>query len=171
MLAAIERAIEAVVDVPALVEGDFGFVVASGDGGGEELVTAVAIGVLQQRTQTIGLPIARAADFILEIAGHIGDEAVDAVADPAGFVVVPEGDGAIFGHFQRDVGAVIFGVEAVVVFPGSVEGGFVFVAAGGEVEDGRPQIIVGDRRRVGFRRSRCSSCQSSPVRFARFRRW
>ena len=141
MLAPSSAPLCAVTFVPALVDGDFGFVVASGDADGLEDVDAVAVGVLQPTSQTVGRPIAGAADFVLEIAGHVGDEAVDAVGDPAGLVVEKEGDGGVLGQRQGNVGAAGFGVQAKIDIPGVVEGRFVFIIASGNGESGLPQLV------------------------------
>ena len=97
---------------------------------------------MQHGAQTVGSIIAGTADFILEAASQGSDEAIDAVADPAGFMIIPEGDGAIFGQFEGDVGAVIFGVEAIVVAPAAVEGGFVLVITGRQVEGSQPDVVL-----------------------------
>ena len=88
------------------------------------------------------MPIPVTANSGLITAGYSGDDAVDAVADPTGFVVVEKGDRAVFWHGERDVCAIIFGVEAVVVVPTVIERGFVFVVASSEVEGGDIDVVA-----------------------------
>ena len=54
------------------------------------------------------------------------------VGDPVGFVVVVELDYAMGGQVEGDVRAVELSVEAVVLGPRFVEGGFILVTARGQ---------------------------------------
>jgi hypothetical protein len=160
----------AIIFVPGLVDGDFGFVFPGGDGVGQVGEGAVAVGVLEPGAQAGGHPIFGATDGGLEAAGHVGDEVVDAVGDPAGVVVKVEGDGGFFGQGEGDVGAAGFGVEAKVDVPGVVEGGFVFVIASRNGENGRPQLIFFVEGQVGGSQSGASR-RGSRARSGWFRGW
>ena len=129
--------------VPLLVESDLELVAAGRDGVGRELVRAIAVGVLQPRAKAVGLPVARAAEFGLEAPGRRGDGRVDVVGDPMGGVVVVEPDIGRAGEAEWDVGAVGFGIGAVVLVPGVVERRLVLPVAGRHRERAPPHAIAG----------------------------
>src|SRR5205814_160364 len=110
----------AVVLVPAFVDGDLRLVAAVRDGGGVEGVDAVAVDVLQPGAEAAWVPIAGAAECVLEAAGDGGDNRVFVVSDPVALMVVIELDARSARQIERDIIAAGHGVQAVVLGPAIV---------------------------------------------------
>ena len=118
----------AVVLVPALVDRDLRLVGARGQRRRLEGVDPVAVGVLEPGAEAARIPVARAAELGLEASGRDRDHRALVVGDPVALVVVVELDARARGEVERDVGAVLLGVEAVVLGPRVVQRGLVLVA-------------------------------------------
>ena len=146
-------AIFAVVYRPTAVDRDFRLVIACRNVSGRVRVRAVAVRVLQQRAQTVRLPVAGTADLVLKAAGDVGEQRVHAVRDPVRRVAVNERDRCVLIQHQRDIRAARLGVQTVIDVPAAIQRDFVFVAAGRQVEGRRPELIllvVGEGGRFTF---------------------
>ena len=134
----------AVVHVPAAVERHLGLIGAGRNGAGAEAVDRRVVDVLQPGAEAAGIPVAGAAHLALEVAGHGGDDGADVLGDPVGLVVVVERDALRRGgRRERDVRAVLLGVQAVVHVPAAVERHLVFVCAGRRDAEGvAPDVAV-----------------------------
>ncbi len=144
---AVLDAAGAVVLGPVFVMGHLGFVVAAGQQSRDH-VEAVAVGVLQPGAQAPRLPVAGAAQLVLEAAGDGGDGRVDVVGDPVGAVVVVELDVGRGSQVEADVGAVAGGVGPVVLVPRVVERRLVLPCPGRHVEGPLPDGVLGVEHQV-----------------------
>jgi hypothetical protein len=132
----------AVVLVPGLVDRDLGLVGTGGQVGRLEGVLAVTVDVLKPGPEAARIPVARAAERRLEVAGGHGDDARDVVGHPVRVVVVVELDALARAEAEGDVGPAGNGVGAVVLIPAVIEGDLVFVVPGGKREGALPDIVV-----------------------------
>ena len=137
----VAHAALAVVLVPALVDRDLALVAALRQSRRLEGVDAVAVGILEPRTEAVGLPVAWAAELALEAARRDGDDGTDVVGDPMALVVVVELDVPAAAGIDRDVRATRLGMKAVVLVPGVVERRLVLEAAAGKAERSLPDVV------------------------------
>ena len=140
-IAAISHTVCAVIFIPALVHSDFCLVCPGRNADCLEGENAVAVRVLQPGGEAIRLPITGTANFVLKVAGHVGNCAVDAVRYPAGPVVKVEINRAVCGHREWNVCAAAFSKLAEVDVPTAVERNFVFVVTGRQFKAAIPQLI------------------------------
>src|SRR4029079_8407510 len=114
------------------------------------------IDVLQPGAEARRIPIAGAAHLTLEIAGYGRDDGADVVSHPMGLVVIVERD-ALWrrGGRERNVRAVLLGVQSVVHVPGAIERYLVFVRSGGcDAESVAPDVAIGVVHELRGRASR-----------------
>ncbi len=142
-----------VVLVPALVDRHLRLVRARGQRRRHEREDPVAVRVLEPGAEAAGIPVGRASELGLEASGRDRDHRALVVGDPVALVVVVELDARVRGEAERDVGAVLLRVEAVVLGPRVVQGGLVLVVPGRQRERPLPDVVarvVGEvRRRAG----------------------
>jgi hypothetical protein len=138
---AVERAVGAVVLVPALIDRDLRLVVAGRDRGGREGIDPVAVRILEPGAQALRLPVPRAAQEVLVAAGRRGDHGVPVAGHPVRRVIVIELDRRRRGEVEAEVAAPRLRVGAVVDVPRVVEGRLVLVASGRDVEGPLPDAV------------------------------
>ena len=117
-----------VVLVPGLVDRHLRLVRALGQRRRHEGVDPVAVRILEPGAEAARIPVARAAELGLEASRRDGDHGGLVVRRPVALVVVVELDARRRGQRERDVGAVLLGVKAVVLGPRVVQRGLVLVA-------------------------------------------
>ena len=127
---AVGRPARSVALVPGQTVRDLHLVVAGRDLGGGEGVGAVAVRVLQPGQHAVRRPIARTAQFALEVARRGDDRILQICCHPMGSVVVIERHRGWTGrHLDSDVAAVADPAGAVVLVPGVVDRRLVLVGS------------------------------------------
>ena len=135
---AIQRTALTIVLIPTFVDCNFAFVIPNRQSGGRKSIDAIAIYILQPRTQTIGLPVTRAPQLRLETAYCGSDDRGNAGCDPMGFVIVIELDSSICS--QRDWNVIV--IPPVTLSPTIIERSLRLLTPRWDVERSLPDIII-----------------------------
>ena len=132
----------AIVQVPALVEGDLGLIIPCGNFAGRKGIGAIPIRVLQPRTETVRLPVIRAAKLALKTAYDRCDDGVRLARNPVRLVIVIKLDIGWCAESKAQVRAIKSCVRPVVLIPASIQSGFVLPRSRGQAPRALPEVVI-----------------------------